>query len=188
MVATPYKENWPNNNSDGAAEKGPLKMPLTMSMWGGWRKNYFATDYVDNGSWDGWNKVFEDMEKSPEKRPYTSNVAVQHTTSHWNTLQQTATHCNTHTLQHTTTHIRDLTQVMWVGHIGDTPQHNATHCNALQRTATHCNALQRTATHCNALHHTATHRNTLSHIAGVMNTWDHKMLAQKAHFLTLSPL
>ena len=37
--------------------------------------------------------------------------------------------------------------------IPDTPQHTATHCNALQHTATHCNTLQHSATHCNTLQH-----------------------------------
>ena len=58
---------------------------------------------------------------------------LQHTATHCNSLQQIATHCNT--LQHT-----------------------AAHCNKLQCTGcperARCNTLQRTATHCNALQHT----------------------------------
>jgi len=69
------------------------------------------------------------------------------------TLQLTATHCNTP--QHTTTHCNTL-------------QHTATHCNTLfsrllqatifsaWHTSTHCNPLQPTATHCNTLQHTTT--------------------------------
>ena len=85
------------------------------------------------------------------------------------TLQHTATHCNT--LQPTATH----TLAQW-----DTCQtrlmtkSHSTHCNTLQHTATHCNTLQHTllpnethvkqdwwqshtqptATHCNTLQHT----------------------------------
>ena len=54
-----------------------------------------------------------------------------------------------------------------------TPQHTATHCNALQRTATHCNALQRTAAHCNALQHTATQCDTLQRTATNCDTLQH---------------
>jgi hypothetical protein len=77
-----------------------------------------------------------------------------------NTLQHTATHCNT--LQE-----RERQQR------GALLQHTATHCSTLQHTArerasakrcfvaTHCNTLQHTATHCSTLQHTATHCNTL---------------------------
>jgi len=69
---------------------------------------------------------------------------------HCNTLQHTATHCNTLQLE---------------------ARHTAPHCNTLQHTATHCNALQlearHTAPHRNTLQHTATHcnlrRDTLHH-------------------------
>ena len=71
------------------------------------------------------------------------------------TLQHTATHCNT--LQHTATH--------------NTLQHTSfatVACgqglgwrNTLQRTATHNNTLQLTATLCNAVHYTATHGSIL---------------------------
>jgi len=71
--------------------------------------------------------------------------SLQHTATHCNTLQRTATDCST--LQHT-----------------------ATHCSTLQRTATHCNTLQHTAAHCDTLQHTATHRNTLQHTATHCNT------------------
>jgi len=75
-----------------------------------------------------------------------------------NALQQhnakQATHCNT--LQHTATHCNTL-------------QHNAKqaiHCNTLslcssQFAPTRCISTN-TATHCNTLQHTATHRNTLA--------------------------
>ena len=62
-----------------------------------------------------------------------------HACSHCNTLQHTATLCNT--LQHR-----------------NTLEHIATHCNTGIRylLVTHCNTLQHTATHCNTLQHTAT--------------------------------
>ena len=89
---------------------------------------------------------------------------LQHTASHCNTLQHTATLCCTlcillYDLQHTATHCNTL-------------QHTATHCYthmqvrktlALQHTGTHSNTLQHTATHCSTLQHTATHCSTLQH-------------------------
>jgi len=69
-------------------------------------------------------------------------------------LQHTATHCNT--LQRTATHWTHLNAL----------EHTAIHWNTLQRIATHCNSLQQTATHCNTLdtlQHTATHCSTLQH-------------------------
>jgi len=97
--------------------------------------------------------------------------SLQHTATHCNTLLQCTwspevryrefplSHCNTQqTLQHTATHC------------------NTRHCNTLQHTATHCNncntllqrirseiqractaTIQHTITHCNTLQHTATH-------------------------------
>jgi len=81
----------------------------------------------------------------------------------------------------------------------NTLQHDATHCNTMQRTAkltctfifpvrlwmshewvmshvyescaTRCNTLQHTVTHSDTLQHTATHCNTLQHIATCCNTW-----------------
>jgi len=61
------------------------------------------------------------------------------------TLQHTATYCNT-------------------------PQHTATHCSTLQHTAAHCITLQHTATHYSTLQHTATHHNTCS----TANLWYHR--------------
>ena len=55
----------------------------------------------------------------------------------------------------------------------NTRQHTATNCNTLQRTATHYNALQHTATHCNKLRHTAAHGSTLQHTATHCNTLQH---------------
>ena len=52
---------------------------------------------------------------------------LQHTATHCNTLPHTATHCNT--LQHTTWYCTTF----------------ATHCTTLQHTATHCNTLPHTA-------------------------------------------
>ena len=86
-----------------------------------------------------------------------STDSLQHTATHCNTLQHTATHCNT--LQHSATHCNTL-------------QHSATHCNTLQYTVTRCTMscseshtiYRLTATHCNTLQHTATHCNTLHHV------------------------
>jgi len=82
---------------------------------------------------------------------------------HCNTLQHTATRCNTlqcivrcNTLQHTAMHHNTL-------------QHTATHCNTLQHTATHyhtpqyivrCSPLAPSSSN-KLLQHTATHCNTL---------------------------
>jgi len=94
---------------------------------------------------------------------------TQYTTIHCNTLQHTATHCNTHctTLQNAATHCNSLLAEWHT-------QHTATHCNTLQHTDTatncntHCNTLEclRTKmtaarTSGNTLQHTATHCNTL---------------------------
>jgi len=78
--------------------------------------------------------------------------SLQRTATHCNTLQHTITHCST--LQHTHSYV-------W-GTWHDSLQHTATHCNTLihmceVRGVTHCNTLQHTATHCNTLQHTATH-------------------------------
>jgi len=101
------------------------------------------------------------------------------------TLQHTATHCNTlqqncHTLQPSATGVLQV-----VGRVGglfnkelhDTLHHIASYCNTLQHTATHCNTLQHTATHqnsgaihCIILHHTATLCNTLQHTTTHYNT------------------
>ena len=85
----------------------------------------------------------------------TQYNTLQHTATHCNTLhslQHTATHCNT--LQHTATHCISLQHTATIFHA---LQHNdATHCSTLQHTATHCNTLQHTATRCNTLQHTAT--------------------------------
>ena len=81
-----------------------------------------------------------------------------------NTLQRTATHCNT--LRHTNRNVH-----MWHD-ICNTLQHTATHCNTLQHTATRCDILTAMfisdmtyAAHCSTLQHTAAHCNTLQHIA-----------------------
>ena len=125
-----------------------------------------------------------------------------------NTLQHTATHCNA--LQHTAT-LQRWAQILKSQlitsdvHIYICPkthrkQHTATHCNTLQRTATDCNTtamgthsqkvssilviftyiyiprpmksntLQHTATHCNTLQHTAAPCSTLQHTATPCNT------------------
>ena len=82
----------------------------------------------------------------------------EHTTTHCNTLQHTAT-------QHTTTRTAFLA-------ITNTLQHTATHCNTThyikdcffsyhERTAAHCNTLQHTATQ-----HTITHLILFAFITG----------------------
>ena len=91
-----------------------------------------------------------------------THVIWQHTAIHCKSLQRTATHCNT--LQHTAIHCNTL-QVS-----ATQQQHTATHCNSryflLQtRNKASCNTLQQTATHCNTLQHTATPCNTLQHTA-----------------------
>ena len=83
---------------------------------------------------------------------------MQHTATHCNTLQCTAT---TYMYQE---HTSWVTCAIYVAHC-NTLQHAATHCNTLHYTATHCNILQHTATHGNTLQHTATHCNTLQHTA-----------------------
>jgi len=78
---------------------------------------------------------------------------------HCNTLQQCSAlqHAATHdtrqeTLQHTATHCNTLQHAASSGtHHCTTLHHTAT----VQHTATHCNTLQHTATHCNTLHHEA---------------------------------
>jgi len=82
-----------------------------------------------------------------------------------NTLQHTATHCNTQV-------------VVEVVHPNAQLQQTAVHCNTLQHTATHCNTqvvvevvrpnaqLQHIVIHFNTLQCTATHCNTLQHTGG----------------------
>jgi len=116
-----------------------------------------------------------------------------------NTLQHTATHCNTlervwrgkgstYVLHHTATHCNTL-QLVWRDK-GSTYvlQHTATYCNVfgeskaqhmcspsqwLIDTAPLCNALQHTAIRCNTLQHTATHCNTLHYTAPHCTTLHH---------------
>ena len=72
--------------------------------------------------------------------PRTVNEESENTYLYYNTLQHTATHCNT--LQH---HDNiGISSYTWVC-VGNgmtyisSLQHNATQCNTLQHTATHCN-------------------------------------------------
>ena len=65
----------------------------------------------------------------------TISSAPQHTETHCNTLQHTATRAATHTYQVTHLLVHLPYQL----------------CNWLQDTATHCNTLQHIATHCNTL-------------------------------------
>jgi len=75
-------------------------------------------------------------------------IALQH----FNALQHTTTHCNT--MQHNATH-------------RNAPQHTAIHCNTLQHKLQH---KQQTATRSRASHDIVTHRNTLQHTAIHCNT------------------
>ena len=77
---------------------------------------------------------------------HSSTCGWVHRSRRRQTLQHTATHCNT--LQHT-----PLTE----------ETDSATHCNTLQHTATHCNTLR--SRRRQTVQHTATHRNTLQHTA-----------------------
>ena len=80
-------------------------------------------------------------------------------------LQHTATHCNT--MQNTATQMDDV-YILDTSHTAtpyNTLRHTATCCNMLQHrwmmyTSSTRNTLQLTLTHCNTLHHTATLCNT----------------------------
>jgi len=69
------------------------------------------------------------------------------------TLQRTATHFSTQcSLQHTALHFERFLKHIATHFLAGSIDvqcliHNATHCNALQRTATHCNTLQNTLQH-----------------------------------------
>ena len=108
-----------------------------------------------------------------------------------NTLQHTATHCNTHcnTLQPTATHDNtrqphnQLSDSSWLS-TQFTTQDTETPYNTLQHTATRCNTLQHAATHDNTRHHTISSpiqfcsllnllRRTLQHTATHCNTRQH---------------
>jgi len=102
--------------------------------------------------------------------------------THCNTLQHTATHCNTWPiLQDTATHCNTGKSCCrcyawtWMVSFGvlqahcNTLQHTATHCNTLQHTATHCNTLQHGHPRCNCLQHTATQEKA---VAGAMRDVD----------------
>jgi len=88
-------------------------------------------------------------------RMFACDIWLQHK---FNTLQHTATHCNTSGLLRMFTNVTSGCNT------------SATHCNTLQHTATHCNTsgLLRMFTKCdiwlqhkyNTLQHTATHCNT----------------------------
>jgi len=83
------------------------------------------------------------------------NVCVLQCGTVRETLQHTATLCNT--LQRTSIE-EDKRQIK------KSPLPTSVYCSVLQSEA-HCNTLQHTTTHCNTLQHTATHCNTLLHTA-----------------------
>jgi len=70
-----------------------------------------------------------------------ASAPVQHTATHYNDLNSSATHCNT------CARGRINMRYWWRASV-PVP---APHCNILQHTATHCTDLNRCATHCNAL-------------------------------------
>ena len=120
---------------------------------------------------------------------------VKESPPHCNTMQYTATHCNTlHTLRHSATHCKfrvvgrraHVCVHMYVC----IHSHTVIYCNALERNATHCDTLLHIAniglleeelmsfvkeslTHCNTdtLQYTATRCNTLQHCAAHLNSW-----------------
>ena len=78
--------------------------------------------------------------------PQQTNTSIHSSNMHTDTLQRTATHCNT--LRHTATSCnKPDTSIHSSNMHTDTLQCTSTHCDALQRIATHCHTLQRTATH-----------------------------------------
>ena len=114
-------------------------------------------------------------------------LILQHTaTTHYNTLQHTATHCTRERQNTCVGNVLSLKCLVTATHCNNSLQHTATHCSTLQHTATRCTrerqntcvgnvlSLQHTATtRCNTLQHTATHHNTLQHIATHCNILQH---------------
>ena len=108
------------------------------------------------------------------RRKDTLKIILQHTTTHCNTLQYTASRYKTR-IRHTATHCNTLQQaathwykLLYTAAHYITLQHTAAHYITLQHTAAHCSTLQHTAAHCSTLQHTATHGttwNTLQHTA-----------------------
>ena len=107
----------------------------------------------------------------------TQNHTLQHTTTHYNALQYTATHwISPNALiygRHTTTHYNTLqyTATQWIGSKAlNYGRQTATHCAALQHTTKNWsipNALtyaRHSATHCNTLQHSATHWTSCTHL------------------------
>jgi len=107
--------------------------------------------------------------------------------THCNTRQHTATHCN-NTLQcgHGRCHHPNLAARVYtlpgcaalrrLWHQGiqalafpNSSARTTTHWNTLHHTASHCNILRYTATHCSTLQHTATHCNTC--LKSIHTTW-----------------
>jgi len=76
---------------------------------------------------------------------FPRSVTRQHTATHCNILQYTATHRNTASGGGSSCVWRS-TRFFWGQPYGNTLQHTATHCNTLQHNATHC-SMPRTAMH-----------------------------------------
>ena len=110
--------------------------------------------------------------------PQVFEEGMSDTATCCNTLQHTATHCNTHALAcHPSSFLKEIRLTLY---------HTAPQCNTLQHAATHCNThalmspssfsrggcltLHLPAPHCTTLHHTAPHCNTLQHASTHCNT------------------
>ena len=138
---------------------------------------------------------------------------MQHTATHWNSLQRTATHCNA--LQRTAAHCEHCDTMEHESGVGwywraasccrwrcSTLQETATQYNTMQRNATQCSTLHRTETHCTArsarcwrscckyesLQYTATHCNTLQHTAIHCKTLRHTATQCNAIYQTATSL
>ena len=110
--------------------------------------------------------------------PRAQQQPLQHSRTHGNTLQYTATDYNT---LHTFLELN-----------GSTLQRTATtHCNTLQHTTTHRNTLQQhTATHCkhcNTLQYTATHRNKPQHTAATLCSAGYSQPEKEVFYIGTAP-
>jgi len=125
-------------------------------------------DYLDHTS----SLISRDYRGINQHKYHTSATQVHYKrntrATHYNTLQHTATHCNT---------LQQQTATRW---FHKTPRkrypssrHTAAHCNTLQHISAHCSTLQHTAARCSTLQHKATQCNTVQHGATHYNTLQH---------------
>jgi len=106
---------------------------------------------------DLWSQVDAKLDKGFAEVHALHSNTVQHTATHCNTLQ--FRHCNTHPTYCNTQYECGLKWMLdWIRALLRRTRCIATH-NTLQHTATHCNTLQHTATQ--AQLHTSAHCNTL---------------------------